>query len=61
MAVGKLSVRSCLIDGEVVFDFIHRRGALACAALCAFVFFGSSGFATEKRKWLLAKLTRAPT
>ena len=45
MAVGKLPVRSCLIDGEAivsdqnglaVFDLIRRHGALASAALCAF-------------------------
>jgi hypothetical protein len=45
MAVGKLPVRSCLIDGEAivcdenglaVFDLIRRHGALASAVLCAF-------------------------
>jgi bifunctional non-homologous end joining protein LigD len=45
MAVGKLPVRSCLIDGEAivcdenglaVFEKIRRHGALASAVLCAF-------------------------
>ena len=45
MAVGKLPVRSCLIDGEAivcdekglaVFDLIRRHGALASAVHCAF-------------------------
>jgi bifunctional non-homologous end joining protein LigD len=45
MALGKLRVRSCLIDGEAivcdenglaVFELIRRHGALASAVLCAF-------------------------
>jgi bifunctional non-homologous end joining protein LigD len=45
MAVNKLPVRSCLIDGEAivcdenglaVFELIRRHGALASAVLCAF-------------------------
>src|SRR5499427_3591437 len=45
MVVGKLPVRSCLIDGEAivcdknglaVFDLIRRHGALASAVHCAF-------------------------
>jgi ATP-dependent DNA ligase len=45
MAVGKLPVRSCLIDGEAivcdesglaVFELIRRHGALASAMHCAF-------------------------
>jgi bifunctional non-homologous end joining protein LigD len=45
MAVGKLPVRSCLIDGEAIvwdenglaiFDLIRRHGASASAVLCAF-------------------------
>src|SRR5438045_5764659 len=45
MAVGKLPVRSCLIDGEAivcdenglaVFELIRRHGALASAVLCRF-------------------------
>jgi ATP-dependent DNA ligase len=45
MAVGKLPVRSCLIDGEAivcdqsglaVFDLIRCHGALASAVHCAF-------------------------
>ena len=45
MAVGKLPVRSCLIDGEAivcdqngleVFDLVRRHGALASAVHCAF-------------------------
>ncbi len=44
MAVSKLPVRSCLIDGEAivcdekglaVFDLIRRRGPLASAVHCA--------------------------
>jgi hypothetical protein len=45
MAVGKVPVRSCLIDGEAivcdenglaVFELIRRHGALASAVHCAF-------------------------
>jgi len=45
MAVGKLPVRSCVIDGEAivcyedglaVFELIRRNGALASAVHCAF-------------------------
>jgi bifunctional non-homologous end joining protein LigD len=45
MAVGKLPVRSCLIDGEAIvcdenglaiFELIRRHGALASAVHCAF-------------------------
>jgi bifunctional non-homologous end joining protein LigD len=45
MAVGKLPVRSCLIDGEAivcdenglaVFELIRRHGAIASAVHCAF-------------------------
>jgi bifunctional non-homologous end joining protein LigD len=45
MAVGKLPVSSCLIDGEAivcdenglaVFELIRRHGAFANAVLCAF-------------------------
>src|SRR5215469_1688041 len=44
-AIGKLPVRSCIIDGEAivcdenglaVFELIRRHGALASAVLCAF-------------------------
>ena len=45
MAVGKLPVRSCLIDGEAIvcdenglaiFELVRRHGALASAVHCAF-------------------------
>ena len=45
MAIGKLPVRSCLIDGEAivcdknglaVFDLIRGYGSKASAVLCAF-------------------------
>src|SRR5690348_10885942 len=45
MAIGKLPVRSCLIDGEAivcdqdglaVFELIRRRGSLASPVHCAF-------------------------
>ena len=70
--VGKLLVRSWLIDGEAivcdesglaVFDLIRRHGALASAVLCAFDLLELDGQdlrrdAIEKRKALLAKLLR---
>jgi bifunctional non-homologous end joining protein LigD len=70
MAVGKLPVRSCLIDGEAivsdqnglaVFDLIRRHGALASAVLCAFDLLELDGKdlrrePIEERKRLLAKL-----
>jgi bifunctional non-homologous end joining protein LigD len=70
MAVGKLPVRSCLIDGEAivcdenglaVFDLIRRHGALASAVHCAFDLLELDGRdlrrePIEKRKGLLAKL-----
>jgi len=69
MAVGKLPVRSCLIDGEAivcdanglaVFDLIRRHGALASAVLCAFDLLELDGRdlrrePIETRKALLAK------
>src|SRR6516165_5248342 len=69
MAVGKLPVRSCLIDGEAivcdanglaVFDLICRHGALASAVLCAFDLLELDGRdlrrePIETRKALLAK------
>src|SRR5215468_9168232 len=72
MAIAKLPVRSCLIDGEAivcdenglaVFDLIRRYGALASAVLCAFDLLELDGKdlqreAIEKRKALLAKLLR---
>ena len=72
MAVGKLPVRSCLIDGEAivcdenglaVFELIRRHGALASAVLCAFDLLELDGRdlrreLIEKRKGLLAKLLR---
>src|SRR5262249_37673979 len=72
MAVGKLPVRSCLIDGEAivcdenglaVFELIRRHGALASAVLCAFDLLELEGRdlrrePIEKRKALLAKLLR---
>ena len=72
MAVGKLPVQSCLIDGEAivcdenglaVFDLIRRHGALSSAVLCAFDLLELDGRdlrrePIEKRKALLAKLLR---
>jgi bifunctional non-homologous end joining protein LigD len=72
MAIGKLPVRSCLIDGEAivcdenglaVFDLTRRHGALAGAVLCAFDLLELDGQdlrrePIEKRKQLLAKLLR---
>src|ERR1700758_1494606 len=72
MAVGKLPVSSCLIDGEAivcdenglsVFDLIRRHGALASAVHCAFNLLELDGRdlrrePIEERKRLLAKLLR---
>jgi bifunctional non-homologous end joining protein LigD len=72
MAVGKLPVRSCLIDGEAivcdenglaVFELIRGRGALASAVLCAFDLLELDGRdlrrePIEERKRLLAKLLK---
>src|SRR5262249_51561286 len=72
MAVAKLPVRSCLIDGEgivcdehglAVFDRIRRQGALASAVLCAFDLLELNGKdlrrePIEERKRLLAKLLK---
>ena len=72
MAVGKLPVRSCLIDGEAivcdenglaVFDLIRRHGALASAVHCAFDLLELDGQdlrrePIEKRKASLAKLLK---
>jgi bifunctional non-homologous end joining protein LigD len=72
MAVAKLPVRSCLIDGEAivcdenglaVFDLIRRYGALASAVLCAFDLLELDSRDVrrepiEERKRLLAKLLR---
>jgi len=68
MAVGKLPVRSCLIDGEAivcdpnglaVFELIRRHGALASAVHCAFDLLELDGRdlrrqPIEERKRLLA-------
>src|SRR5579864_9381728 len=70
MAVAKLPVRSCLIDGEAivcdenglaVFDLIRRHGAIASAVHCAFDLLELNGEdlrrqPIEKRKDLLAQL-----
>jgi len=72
MAVAKLPVRSCLIDGEAivcdknglaVFELIRRHGAVASAVLCAFDLLELDGKdlrrePIEKRKALLAKLLK---
>jgi bifunctional non-homologous end joining protein LigD len=72
MAVSKLPVRSCLIDGEAivcdenglaVFNLIRGHGALASAVHCAFDLLELDGRdlrrePLEKRKALLAKLLR---
>jgi len=70
MAVGKLPVRSCLIDGEAivcdtkglaVFGLIRRHGTIASAVHCAFDLLELDGEdlrrePIEKRKELLAEL-----
>jgi bifunctional non-homologous end joining protein LigD len=72
MAVGKLPVRSCLIDGEAivcdqnglaVFDLIRGYGSKASAVLCAFDLLELGGKdlrrqPIEIRKHLLAKLLK---
>ena len=72
MAMGKLPVRSCLIDGEAivcdksglaVFELIRRRGALASAVHCAFDLLELDGKdlrreTIEKRKALLTTLLK---
>src|SRR5262249_46482450 len=72
MAVGKLPVRFCLIDGRAivfgeaglpVFDLIRRHGALPSAVRCAFDLLELDGKdlrrePIEKRKALLAKLLK---
>jgi bifunctional non-homologous end joining protein LigD len=72
MAIDKLPVRSCLIDGEAivcdekgvaVFELIRRRGALASAVHCAVDLLELDGKdlrrqPIEERKQLLAKLLR---
>ena len=72
MAVGKLPVRTCLIDGEAivcdehglaVFDLIRRHGALTSAVHCAFDLLELDGRdlrreLIERRKTLLAKLLK---
>src|SRR6202040_2092817 len=72
MAVGKLPVRSCLIDGEAivcdenglaVFELIRPHGAFANAVFCAFDFLELDGRdlrrePIENRKALLAKLLK---
>jgi bifunctional non-homologous end joining protein LigD len=71
-AVGKLPVRSCLIDGETivcdenglaVFDLIRRYGALDSAVHCAFDLLELDGWdlrsqPIERRKGMLAKLLK---
>jgi bifunctional non-homologous end joining protein LigD len=71
-AVGKLPVRSCLIDGEAIvcdenglaiFDLIRGHGALARAVHCVFDLLELDGKdlrrePIEKRKALLAKLIK---
>ena len=72
MAISKLPVRSCLIDGEAivcdesglaVFDLIRRHGAPASAVHCAFDLLELDGRdlrrqPIEIRKHLLAKLLK---
>jgi bifunctional non-homologous end joining protein LigD len=69
VAVGKLPVRSCLIDGEAIvcdengladFELIRRHGSLASAALCALELDGRDlrREPLEQRRALLAKLLR---
>jgi bifunctional non-homologous end joining protein LigD len=73
IAIGKLPVRSCLIDGEAivcddnglaVFELIRRHGAIATAVHCAFDLLELDGNdlrrqPIEERKHLLAKLYRS--
>ena len=70
MAVGKLPVRSCLINGEAIvcnesdladFELIRGGGSKASAVLCAFDLLELDGNdlrreLIEKRRALLAKL-----
>jgi bifunctional non-homologous end joining protein LigD len=72
MAVSKLAVSSCLIDGEAivcdenglaVFELIRRHGAFANAVLCAFDLLELDGRdlrrePIENRKAFLAKLLK---
>jgi bifunctional non-homologous end joining protein LigD len=72
MAMSKLPVSSCLIDGEAivcdenglaVFDLIRRHGALVSVVLCAFDLLELDGRnlrrePIEKRKALLTKLLK---
>jgi bifunctional non-homologous end joining protein LigD len=72
MAIGKLPIRSCLIDGEAIvcdqnglsdFELIRRHGALASAIHCAFDLLELDGqdlrrLPIEERKRLLAKLLK---
>jgi bifunctional non-homologous end joining protein LigD len=70
MAIGKLPVRSCLIDGEAIvcdqnglsdFELIRRHGAHASAVHCAFDLLDGRDLRREpieERKRLLAKLLR---
>jgi hypothetical protein len=60
MAVGKLPVRSCLINGEAivcddnglaVFELIRRHGALASAVYCAFDLLEQAIMSTHPRTW----------
>jgi bifunctional non-homologous end joining protein LigD len=74
MAVGKLRVRSCLIDGEAivtdddglaVFDLIRRQRHGAAAVLCAFDLIELEGedlrrAPLEHRKQKLSRLVRTP-
>src|SRR5215468_8860802 len=75
MAVAKLAVRSCLINGEAivcdesglpVFDLIRGYGSKASAVLCAFDLLELNGKdlrrePIERRKALLAKLLKGST
>jgi bifunctional non-homologous end joining protein LigD len=72
MGVGKLPVRSCLIDGEAIvcdenglaeFELIRRHGVLANAVHCAFDLLELDGRdlrrePIEERKRMLAKLLK---
>jgi len=69
MAVSKLPVRSCLIDGEAIvcdesglamFDSIRRHGALASAIHCAFDLLELDGCSASQRHVMLAPLTSQP-
>jgi bifunctional non-homologous end joining protein LigD len=64
-AVSALPVRSCLLEGEAIFDLIRRTRHGAEAVLCAFDLLELNGkdlrcAPIEHRKQTLAKIVRGP-